>query len=651
MAKTKQGSSKKGQKSVALRVFNILFLVALVIGIVAAILLFTPAASSVKGLVKGWGWSAGFATHLNNWVKYHVVANFKLPITWGAHGPTYTSCVYLFLMACGALLGLFLMYIPFLVMHKLRVKGKTQVWRKIVLWVAVVLVFLFFAVILMNFWKQRLARDMAWAQPMGHAVLDLARWWRRLFVDGGSLHGLVITSISGNATAWALVYAIVALILFEDILFIVSALGKVKQAAVIPAKDELDEAEEEPVQELTPAPVAAAGVVPTVRELAVVNSLNPLYETKIETLPGLYEEKAENAEPVADAALAEAAENKEAVEGAKPFQKKVPVLPGIDEWNANPWEDEEPVEEVAAPVEEVKVEEPVEEEAPVENTAAEEKDLTEAAAPEQEEVKVEEPAPVEEKPAEPAKPAPRVAQVDMVAFDPSKRERKNVAPVGVVEPMKKEEEPVPVVEEEKPVLAPISGPLHSTEKSKHEKIEAVEARKVKFELKNYQVKTYEGDLTAEEAFAKGVTKVQPVVNPVFANQAKEPAWKQKRRQEEIRANGYGEVEQLETLNGKTAVAPAAVAPKKATSIRDLVKANKAANEEPKTEEVKEENKIAKPVAPVAFKPVEKPEEKAEEVKEDKPAAPAFHPIAPIQKKDRKRPEIKPIDPMKSKNSK
>ena len=717
MAKTKPGISKKARKSIVLRIMNILFFLALIVGITIAVLMFTPVAHDVKLFVKSWGWSEGFTASLNKWVRWHVVPNFQLPLRWNHHSVTFTSCLYIFLMCSGALIGYYLMYIPFLIMYRLKLKGKTQVWRKFVFWFAILITFCLFASIKLNFWRQRIARDLDWAYPVTHFVSDVARWWRSLFLPNGMLRSLVITEISGNATAWSLVYVVIINILIDDILFILASVGPAKKVVPAAVKDDLDEVEEEkevekPVDDLIPAPVMVNGVVPTVRELAVVNSLNPLYDTRIETLPGLYEEKVETAEPVAEAALAEDNANKVAVELAKPVQKKIVVLPGIDEWNADPWDEdeqvladekpvEEPVEEVVEEVKEEVVEEPkgeviteevasepveevIAEETPaeevkeeeVDNTASPDKDLTEAAAPEQEDIPVEEPVEeikeevveepveevkeevaesheepvVEEKPVEPAKPAPRVAQVNMVAFDPSKRERKNVAPVGVVEPIKKEEEPAPVVEEEKPNLAPIAGPLHSTEKSKHDKIEVVEARKVRFELKNYLVKTYEGDLTPEEAFAKGVTKVQPVVNPIFANKTvDEPAWKQKKRKEDIRVNGYVDVEHLETLNGKKGTTSAVS--KKATSIRDLVKAKKAASEKANAEETNEENKISKPITPVSFKPVEKPvEPKTEEVKQDKPAAPAFHPIAPIQKRDRKHPDIKLVDPMKSKNN-
>lgn len=265
----------------------------------------------------------------------------------------------------------------------------------------------------------------------------------------------------------------------------------------------------------------------------------------------------------------------------------------------------------------------------------------------------------EEKPApQPAvKPVANVKQVELKVPTFNKDNKPKISPIAPITP-----KPEPVVVEEKPVeeekvLTPIAGPLHSTAKSKHEKIEVVKAQKVRFELKNYQIRTYQGDLTAEEAFMKGVTKVQPTVNPVFANQSNEPEWKQKRRNEDIRKNGYTNVTTIDKLNGNVAPAPMAAPTKGATSIRELVKAQKANNEAANeaAEKKDDENKIVKPTAPISFKPVEpvKPVEptndklKAQNPFSDK-EVPAFHPIAPISKKPSNRPVIKPVDPIKKK---
>ncbi len=265
------------------------------------------------------------------------------------------------------------------------------------------------------------------------------------------------------------------------------------------------------------------------------------------------------------------------------------------------------------------------------------------------------PEPVEEKKPELVKPIANVKQVELKQAPIAKPENKpKIVPIAPITP-----KPEPVVEEktaeeEKKVLTPIAGPLHSTAKSKHEKIEAIKAQKVRFELRNYQIKTFEGDISAEEAFRKGVTKVQPTVNPVFANQSDEPAWKQKRRNEEIRKNGYTNVTTVDKLNGNVPSVQNTNKPKSPLSIRELVKAQKAETAKPEAEEKKEEKKIEKPITPIAIKPQEpaKPVEgndklKAQNPFSDKPV-PAFHPIAPINKKPNNRPTIKPVDPLKKK---
>lgn len=265
------------------------------------------------------------------------------------------------------------------------------------------------------------------------------------------------------------------------------------------------------------------------------------------------------------------------------------------------------------------------------------------------------PEPIEEKKPDPVKPVANVKQVELKQAPIAKPENKpKIVPIAPIAPKPEPIEEEKAVEEEKKVLTPIAGPLHSTAKSKHEKIEAVKAQRVRFELRNYQIKTFEGDLSAEEAFRKGVTKVQPTVNPVFANQSDEPAWKQKRRNEEIRKNGYTNVTTVDKLNGNVPAVQNANKPKSPLSIRELVKAQKAEANKPEAEDKKGEKKIEKPVTPIAIKPQEpvKPVEgndklKAQNPFSDKPV-PAFHPIAPISKKPTNHPTIKPVDPLKKK---
>ena len=848
MAQTKEKT--KAKKSVAIRVINILFIIALVVAIVVPILMVTPVATSIKASLKETSWAKDWAVALNNWMKWHVVKVFNLPTTFRGHGVTFTSCLYLYAIYFGTIFSLFMWYLPFVINHRNKVKGKNQVWRKAVNWTCFGLLTCVFLAVASSFFSIRLIRDLG---DMYKWVIDLGAKWCRLFAPArgsspkGVLNVLVVERISTNYYAWALIWFYVMLVLFEFICLVVASVGKASQVTEVkenvPASIEEDKVQT-PAPVMQPVPVAAAEeskLIPTVREVALLDALNPLYETKIEVLPDLEDKKEENLsdlKPVNEEALDEAKDIKKIQDTAESLSEdkdvSVLVLPGIDEWDADPWpedeqedaviendriekiaesldsncvtpilpeepkKEEKPLEDltaVAAPEEEnVPVEELKEEEAeepskivfinssfrdglrpqeednvreeivaedrtdkkeivcnnehkeiltkPVSNEdtwdigeyheepkpAAEEEPVEEKTAePVTEEIKEEpskvvfinssfkdglrpqeddnvreeivaedrtdkkeivcnnehkeiltkpvsnedtwdigeyheEPKPVaeekpaEEKPAEPQKPQPRVSQIGLMKFDPSKKKNGPAAPIGVINPIKKEE---PVVEEkpveEKKVAAPIAGPLHSIEKSKHGKIEAVKARHVSFELKNYQVKTYEGDLTAQEAFNMGVTKVQPTVNPIFANQEKGSAWKEKKRMEDIRQNGYGDVVQVEKLTGKTK--PSMTAPsvsKKPMSIRDMLKAKKSQNTE--SSAPVEEKKISKPITPVAFKPIEKKEEPAQEVKKevsplDQVPSTPFHPIAPLPKKEKKRPEIKPIAPIDVKKNK
>ena len=259
------------------------------------------------------------------------------------------------------------------------------------------------------------------------------------------------------------------------------------------------------------------------------------------------------------------------------------------------------------------------------------------------------------------KPRGTVKKVDLAPINkpngmPKPSTRKPITPIKPIAPIVEPApiEPVEVKKEEPKIVAPLAGPLHSTEKSKHQKIEAVKARRVPFVLQNYQLKTYKGDLTPEQAFARGVTKVQPTARPIFANQGNESSWKQKRREEEIRKNGYADVTKVEKLSGKVEPSTVQAAPS-GSSIRELrasLKAEKAKAEEVKTEEKQTPIKPIAPIKPITpIKPVNAEEKPAEEKKVE-PSHPTtasfFHPLAPIAKKQRKRPEIKPVDPLSKK---
>ena len=806
-----KNNTKSKKKSVAIRVFNILFIAALVIAIIVPILMFTPVASSLKGALQGKDWAQTIVTKMNSWVDYHVVQIFHVSSTFRGHGKTFTSCFYVYLLALIALFCLFLIYLPFLFMHNEKVNRKTQAWRKVLCWLT------FAGIVICTLGAFSLLYSTKLSNTMGSAytwILTLGHKWSAAFSSGHKLNILVIERITSNHTVWAALWLGFFITLLEVIVLLLSEIGKSKEAIedkkIEPVKNIETKAEAIATEDNSvPAPVAAATTSieepeekkeATIREIALLNSLNPLYETKIQTLPDLddvpsEEELEKDLSTTNEVVTEEAKENKVAVVQAdeiatstSPFEKTVTVLPGIDEWDADPWLEEDE-DELRNPTEQPAAEEKTEEaimeaveqktednpkEAETDNSDTEDNDLTAIAAPAEEEIPVEEEtkevipeeaktedikaavsdevkeeivdnvvkgdveeSPVEEKTTEvnhiiaindtfhdglrpqeeanspveevnegdrtdkkqivvnnehkdiitpkaddkdtwiidayvpeakpveekkeeapvkeepkPVQQTPRINPIGLKQFDPSKRNNRPAAPIGVINPIKKEEkvEEKPV-EEKKPVIAPISGPLHSTEKSKHDKIEAVKARHVAFALKNYEVKTYEGDLTAEEAFSMGVTKVQPTVNPVFANQGKEPAWKEKRRQENIRKNGYGQVTTVDNLTGKPTNTISSSGSKKSFSIRDLAKSKKAETPAETNSVETQDKKISKPINPVNLKPIAatKPEEKKETAPfEAENPAPNFKPIAPIQHKDRKRPEIKPVDPMKSK---
>ncbi len=777
MAKKEQSApvnKKKGSKAVT--VFNVIFIVLLVIVAVVAVLLFTPVSHYLKDYLQGLSWFDGFSTKFIDWVKYHLVENLDLKMPFRSHSEIFTATMFSLLYLCLLLGLLFLSYTPFLVMNHNRKLGRKEGFRKALCWIVFIVSFVVFLAYL----------SVPYTQKISDLVGKYYTWfpdtyakWKNLFASGQTLSVLKLSFISGNLWFNATFYILVMLIIFQIIFYIMAC--KIKGKKSVAVEEEAKPIEEEkPAEEVVvAAPVAVIAseeavtpeekpvvetvrVTPTIRELAIINSLEPIEASPISNLPGLYDTEVEKLISLLEPQTTEekAHEDSDAIEAKKltdtiqpDLPRTVKVLPGIDEWEANPWHEaekkmeeapvaeekpaEEPVEEkaeetseiadVVAPkedavpvVEEVaeeKAEEPVEEKPVEENKGAVTKAInfieddgkrpqeeehepvvhenTESRSDKKqvvldnahEEVKTEkfnlekdwivpeyvpeektavEEKPIEEeKPAAPAAPAPKpvanVKQVELKNVPQANKDNKpKITPIAPITPVAPKAAPV---EEEKPaeenkVLTPISGPLHSTAKSKHDKIEAVKAQKVRFELKNYQIKTYEGDLSAEEAFKKGVTKVQPTVNPVFANQSNEPEWKQKRRNEDIRKNGYTNVTTVNKLNGNVPSAAAQPTAGKATSIRDLVKAKKASNETvaDTSEKKEDENKISKPTAPINFKPVEpvKPAEKSEDkIQSQNPFSdkqtPAFHPIAPISKKPgAPRAPIKPVDPIKKK---
>lgn len=355
------------------------------------------------------------------------------------------------------------------------------------------------------------------------------------------------------------------------------------------AEAEAEEKEEE-VQEIVPPVVEATSEEEKAEEPAEEEKAEEA-EAEAEAEEEVEEEKAAEVTAInhlADDGLRPQEEDhpdNEIVRGPSRYEERITLAKNdldekqsttIDEgWTIPGYEEKSIVIPVVEEAKEEEVEKPAEEEKPVEPV---EEKKEEASAPVEEE-KVEETTvvaePVEEKKEEAVEenaPEPPVEENEPI------QEKRTFT---LVDPMKRE-----VVEEkveEKKELSAISGPLHKIRERKRD-IQLVAPTKVKFDLKQYKVKTYEGDLTPEEAFLKGVTKVQPVVNPIFANQPVNDSWKQKKIDEENKKSGYFNVSQGKLVKPTR---PLSQKPTNAkiTSIRDMVKARKA--KEPKEEEKNE----------------------------------------------------------------
>ena len=262
-----------------------------------------------------------------------------------------------------------------------------------------------------------------------------------------------------------------------------------------------------------------------------------------------------------------------------------------------------------------------------------------------------------------------VKHVGPLNFNPNLQKRPNVAPINpikVVQPVAEEpiQEETQAEEEDKPNNVTL---LHKIdERSKPKDIKPIKFKKVRFDLKRFKVKTYDGDLTPEEAFIMGVTKVNPVVNPTFQNQKEIPEWKRKRMEEErkdFRKKGYVKdakvVSTLEHHANKKQQTKFDKTPSDFDNLREYNKARKAfydnlknATVEEETNEVEPEVKVIKPINVVK---VEKQEEKveqkqeteAEKIKFVKPITPKFN---PANKPNKPTKPIKLVDPFQKKDN-
>ena len=220
-----------------------------------------------------------------------------------------------------------------------------------------------------------------------------------------------------------------------------------------------------------------------------------------------------------------------------------------------------------------------------------------------------------------------------------------------VAPIKHEE----VVEEkpEEKVLEKISKPLHAISATIKPEIKPVEPKHVPFNLKEFMIDKYDGYLTPEEAFTRGIAKVRSVVAPVVNNRSNESSWKQKKLEDSYRKNDYANLSSVNDLDKYRNVEKGNNANlSKSTSIRDL----KKALEEEKLKKEKQSEKettVDKPIKPISpIKPVEPKQENKEDKVIEKKVEEEKKDLAPISIKHRlntkPKPVIKPVDPTKKK---
>lgn len=142
----------------------------------------------------------------------------------------------------------------------------------------------------------------------------------------------------------------------------------------------------------------------------------------------------------------------------------------------------------------------------------------------------------------------------------------------LAEPIKKEEKAVSKPEvNEKESQAPkkISGPLHPI-RARNKDIKAIDPQKVSFDVKKHKIRVYQGNLTAQEAFEKAVTKVQSSVNPIFLNSKQDTLTNN--RQQALK-EGYYSVNTGKLVK-PTKPLSAPTDKKQAKSIRELLKSKR-----------------------------------------------------------------------------
>ena len=206
-----------------------------------------------------------------------------------------------------------------------------------------------------------------------------------------------------------------------------------------------------------------------------------------------------------------------------------------------------------------------------------------------------------------------------------------------VTPIKHEE----VVEDKKEekVIEKISGPLHSITANRKD-IKPVAPRHVSLSLKQFMIDKYDGFLTPEEAFERGIARVRSTISPIVSNKGVGA------NQKKLSQDDLDNVTKVDDLS-KYKNIKSADDNSKVLSIKDLKKKVQDKKNSESKEVVEDNKESIKPIKPIKVIDVKKEEEKEEvkEVEEKKDLSPIRlrHSLS-----NRPKPNIKLVDPTKKK---
>ena len=206
-----------------------------------------------------------------------------------------------------------------------------------------------------------------------------------------------------------------------------------------------------------------------------------------------------------------------------------------------------------------------------------------------------------------------------------------------VTPIKHEE----VVEEKKEekVIEKISGPLHSITANRKD-IKPVAPRHVSLSLKQFMIDKYDGFLTPEEAFERGIARVRSTISPIVSNKGVGA------NQKKLSQDDLDNITKVDDLS-KYKNIKSADDNSKVLSIKDLKKKVQDKKNSESKEVVEDNKESIKPIKPIKVIDVKKEEEKEEvkEVEEKKDLSPIRlrHSLS-----NRPKPNIKLVDPTKKK---